>query len=37
MYLGTEITDARLPGKVSYVNSIIIRTVNRHRWGGREY
>jgi hypothetical protein len=34
---GVQVTDATLPGKASQVRYTGIRTVNRHRWVGREY
>ena len=32
-----EVVDAKLPGKVSKLQVIVDRTLNRHRWSGREY
>ncbi len=33
----SEVVDAMLPGKTSKLQAIVNRTLNRHRWSGREY
>jgi hypothetical protein len=35
--LGDEVIDAMLPRKVSKLQILLNRTVNRHRWMSREY
>ena len=32
-----EVIDAMLPGKASKLQAVLNRTLNRHRWSGREY
>ena len=32
-----EVVDTMLPGKTSKLQVICVRTLNRHRWTGREY
>ncbi|EDN75572.1 hypothetical protein MHA_2706 [Mannheimia haemolytica PHL213] len=34
---GDEVIDTTLPGKATKLQVIINRTINRHRWSGREY
>lgn len=36
-FYGTEVTDTTLPGKATKLQVILNRTINRHRWSGREY
>lgn len=34
---GDEVTDTTLPGKATKLQVYLNRTINRHRWSGREY